>query len=481
MDEPAFFGRIRAAFPDLIELTPDETLRLTAYLKHLPRQRVSYERQYREKRAGLDTYQKQLDAEKEWRCHLRSVCQYNETRHAGQATERGEGAGAVRDQTGTESGEGAAVVRTIPFVPDPGYPKPPAERLHFAANQLAEVEQFIAPGSLVFTSLLVRALLARHCTVAEALWAIDRHVEAGRYKATLLKDLPATAGAVISEHDPPTGLEVATNGRVHIDVDDKGEVWSMVVITLPSAAGDGVQPNAAGQIVQLSPAELEKALAVLRSIAGEPLPPLRWSARLEYHDRYGTRKSALCDGDFCYFLEPAGVPWLPDGWCLRLAPLGLTAEHLRQWFDHAINMATARPRFDYTPDMDTARWLVDHARLLVRHVGGAAAADPHNPIREAYDAEQELKRLKAVLGEHSRFANPDLDKGALPVDCGRKPLSDAEARERESLIAGWERFRGSGSGSKKDFCKDRKISIQRLNAALAWQRTRRNRKARANK
>jgi hypothetical protein len=58
---------------------------------------------------------------------------------------------------------------------------------------------------------------------------------------------------------------------------------------------------------------------------------------------------------------------------------------------------------------------------------------------------------------------------------GRKPLRDCDARERDNVIADWERFRGSKNGNKKDFCKDHKIRVKELNNILAWKRTRRNR------
>jgi hypothetical protein len=58
---------------------------------------------------------------------------------------------------------------------------------------------------------------------------------------------------------------------------------------------------------------------------------------------------------------------------------------------------------------------------------------------------------------------------------GRKSLPEAEVRKRKELIADWDKFRGSKSGGKKEFCKDHKITRDELNNALAWQRTSTNR------
>lgn len=112
----------------------------------------------------------------------------------------------------------------------PGYPKPPVERLVFAGKQLAEIEQYIAPQSAVLASLLVRALLARTCTTAEAMWAIFGQIQTGRYKATPMDDLPNTIKYLVSEHGPPAGLNVAS-GVLHID-GEAGD-WGRLVITLP--------------------------------------------------------------------------------------------------------------------------------------------------------------------------------------------------------------------------------------------------------
>jgi hypothetical protein len=58
---------------------------------------------------------------------------------------------------------------------------------------------------------------------------------------------------------------------------------------------------------------------------------------------------------------------------------------------------------------------------------------------------------------------------------GRKPLAEAKVRKRERLIADWKHFQSGKNGTKKDFCKDRRIALKELDRSLAWARTRRNR------
>jgi hypothetical protein len=143
-----------------------------------------------------------------------------------QAPPAGPLAGVPRDPTPSPSSRPKAIERA-----KPGYPKPEVERLVFAGKRLAEVEQYIAPKSAVLASLLVRALLARDCTTAEAMWAIFNQVETGRYRATLTSELPKTVTYIVTEHNPPAGLDVAS-GAVHID----GEAgnWGLLVMTLPN-------------------------------------------------------------------------------------------------------------------------------------------------------------------------------------------------------------------------------------------------------
>jgi hypothetical protein len=125
----------------------------------------------------------------------------------------------------------------------PGYPKPVLERLGFAEKQLTEVEQYIAPESAVLASLLVRALLARNCTTAEAMWAIYSQIETGRYKAALLAELPSTVNYIVNEHNPPAGVDVAS-GVLHID-GDAGD-WGLLVITLPKREETMEEQQASG-------------------------------------------------------------------------------------------------------------------------------------------------------------------------------------------------------------------------------------------
>lgn len=112
----------------------------------------------------------------------------------------------------------------------PPYRRPADDRLAMADAALTKVEEFIAPGSSVLTSLLVRALLALQCTTAEGLWAIYDRIAAGKYLARMLKDLPGDVRYLVTEHNPPAGLSTM-DGVLHID--SESSVWGDVVITLP--------------------------------------------------------------------------------------------------------------------------------------------------------------------------------------------------------------------------------------------------------
>jgi hypothetical protein len=145
----------------------------------------------------------------------------------------GEEPGAPRNQTEHRPCRPQAIERT-----KPGYPRPQAERLAFAGKQLSEVEQYIAPKSAVLASLLVRALLARGCTTAEAMWAIFDHIESGRYGAASLGELPSTVTYIVGEDNPPAGLDVA-GGAVHIG-GEAGD-WGLLVITLPKRGDENTE------------------------------------------------------------------------------------------------------------------------------------------------------------------------------------------------------------------------------------------------
>jgi hypothetical protein len=58
---------------------------------------------------------------------------------------------------------------------------------------------------------------------------------------------------------------------------------------------------------------------------------------------------------------------------------------------------------------------------------------------------------------------------------GRKPAPGAG--KRRDLVADWRQFKDGRHGAKKDFCKDRGISVRTLDAAISAERAARNRSA----
>lgn len=116
---------------------------------------------------------------------------------------------------------------------EPGYPRPFPTRLAFAGRELIRLEEFIAPGSAVLASLLVRALLARGCTTAEAMWAVYGRIKSGHYQAAPLGR--SSSSYLVTEQNVPSGLEVA-DGALHID-GGAGD-WGYLVVTVPTSGSN---------------------------------------------------------------------------------------------------------------------------------------------------------------------------------------------------------------------------------------------------
>lgn len=112
----------------------------------------------------------------------------------------------------------------------PIYDRPSDSRLAEADRALSEIEQYIAPGSRVLISLIVRASVHRGFSVAEATWSIYERIANGDYAAYLLKDLPGSE-ALVSEGRPPAGLGIA-EGVLHID-GGRDCPWGISAIILP--------------------------------------------------------------------------------------------------------------------------------------------------------------------------------------------------------------------------------------------------------
>jgi hypothetical protein len=95
-----------------------------------------------------------------------------------------------------------------PLPPEPMYPHPPANRVEAATAALRTIEQYIAPGSVVFATVLIRALIARAFTVGEAMWAVYMQICGGRYFACQLAKLPSSVRQIVGEnrnHPPVAG------------------------------------------------------------------------------------------------------------------------------------------------------------------------------------------------------------------------------------------------------------------------------------
>ena len=95
------------------------------------------------------------------------------------------------------------------------------------------------------------------------------------------------------------------------------------------------------------------------------------------------------------------APWLPSNWRLNSFPAGWTLPHLERWFDYAISTAESDfppitngigVRRDH-PDAPTARGLVAHAHMIVRHRG---IQGWHPERRQAMDRDGCIAELREL-------------------------------------------------------------------------------------
>jgi hypothetical protein len=102
----------------------------------------------------------------------------------------------------------------------PIYPRPAEERILTAIGHICRISEYIAPTMVATAELVVRALLARGCTVAAAQWAIADAIRDGLLLASDRK----TTGYLIDSDRPPAGLEVS-KGVLHINTTENHS-WS---------------------------------------------------------------------------------------------------------------------------------------------------------------------------------------------------------------------------------------------------------------
>jgi hypothetical protein len=120
-----------------------------------------------------------------------------------------------------------------------------------------------------------------------------------------------------------------------------------------------------------------------------------------------------------------------------------------------------------------SQWL----RLLRESVGMAQQAAARSTELERRRRQERTAGGIARRMEHDvallrRFDATLVQSGRLRHKRGRKKLSDDKKASCRAMAENWERYKGSGTGKKKDFCKSEGITSTRLNAILSWKRNR---------
>ncbi len=117
---------------------------------------------------------------------------------------------------------------SIPAPIAPIYPRPWDElRMREAKIRICRIFEHIAPDQLPFASLIISAAVKLSSTIAEAEWAICDLIRIGAIEEFRLGKQPVPHGMILSERDPPAGIEVAS-GILNIDSDE--QPWGIVLL-----------------------------------------------------------------------------------------------------------------------------------------------------------------------------------------------------------------------------------------------------------
>jgi hypothetical protein len=350
----------------------------------------------------------------------------------------------------------------------PGYPKPLFERLVFAKKQLAEVEQYIAPESAVLSSLLVRALIARDCTTAEAMWAIYSQIETGRYKATLLAELPGSVNYIVHEHNPPAGLNVVS-GVLHID-GEAGD-WGLLVITLPKRDGESMEEP---QASRADSAPMPQAEAEGNANLGQLICTLEGSERAFVANSHTADRVEAKQGSVAahwwriqaaalkFHADPSRMPGIDrlEVLCDELAGgTGLTAKNLRQLRAHLCRLRQCSLQEADTYPLNEAADALEEAASgqgRANRVEGDDKSETSNAVLPEKKAKRSTQRgegeakIIAALTKHHKYA----DGGTLnPEPIGNNALARL-AGVSESTVSAFFKERFKGHAKYRALCND---------------------------
>jgi hypothetical protein len=184
----------------------------------------------------------------------------------------------------------------------PIYPRPDNSAIQKAVSEFLWITEHIVPGSGVMATLLLRAMIHRGATVAEAMWALTDLHRAGRLETFDFRQ-GVKVDNWVTDDNPPAGVQVA-GGILHVS-GPSDDTWPYLCFVIDhSKLGrhvDGVTS------AQRKPTAREST--ILTAIGEEELtgPEIAKEAGFNNNSRFRETLSTMCRlgllkrGEYGYF------------------------------------------------------------------------------------------------------------------------------------------------------------------------------------